>query len=124
MTQSDEKSTSELYEQSFGISSDPLSQFAMIFACLISNCGHVGVSNATLSEEKAPVAIRFKDKSITEQNAVAIGWQMVNIGVQLYLLSLFLMLSVTYSNHFVLFRLVAYGAAISISPFMHLQDQC
>jgi hypothetical protein len=77
MTKSDNRTEPELHNQSFGISSDPLTQFAMIFACLIHDVGHIGVPNDQLEKEEADIALRYKNQSIAEQNSIAIGWQLL-----------------------------------------------
>jgi hypothetical protein len=77
MTKSDNLTEPELHNQSFGINSDPMTQFAMIFSCLIHDVGHIGVPNDQLEKEEADIALRYKNQSIAEQNSIAIGWQLL-----------------------------------------------
>jgi 3'5'-cyclic nucleotide phosphodiesterase len=100
----DEKFTDlELHLLTFGISSDPLTQFAMVFASLIHDgtervssqahdpsravrsltfhsfvfpftVGHSGITNAQLVAEEADVAVKYREKSVAEQNALCVGW--------------------------------------------------
>ena len=52
-------------EATFGISSDPLLRFALVFASLIHDVGHQGVPNATLVEEDDALAIMHNDISVS-----------------------------------------------------------
>jgi class 3 adenylate cyclase len=63
-----------LYNRTFGISSDPLAQFALVFSALVHDVDHVGVSNHQLVKEKSPIASLYKNKSVAEQNSVDIAW--------------------------------------------------
>jgi Adenylate and Guanylate cyclase catalytic domain/3'5'-cyclic nucleotide phosphodiesterase len=44
----------EIHSATFGISSDPLLQFAIVFAALIHDVDHAGLTNAQLVHQKAP----------------------------------------------------------------------
>jgi hypothetical protein len=66
-----------LHDQTYGITSDPLTQFACIFAALIHDVDHPGVPNGQLIKEKASVAAVYKDKSIAEQNSVDLAWHLL-----------------------------------------------
>jgi hypothetical protein len=65
------------YGSTFGISSDPLTQFAVVFAALIHDSDHTGLSNTTLVEKNFGVAQIFANKSIAEQNSVVIAWELL-----------------------------------------------
>jgi class 3 adenylate cyclase len=67
----------ELHISTFGISSDPLTHFAIVFAALIHDVDHSGLPNAQLVKEKDEVALKFDNKSVAEQNSVHIGWEML-----------------------------------------------
>jgi len=69
-------SLSEDVDQTYGIFRDPLTQFACVFAALIHDVDHPGVPNARLLEEKAEIAVKYKGKSIAEQNSVDVAWAM------------------------------------------------
>jgi 3'5'-cyclic nucleotide phosphodiesterase len=60
-----------------GINSDPLTQFACAFAALTHDVDHHGVPNSVLVREEAPLAIKYKNKSILEQNSLNIVWEIL-----------------------------------------------
>jgi 3'5'-cyclic nucleotide phosphodiesterase len=93
-------------DQSYGIATDPLTQFACIFAALIHDVcmqsttsrnrwrhlkisclsfyvepslqvDHAGVPNSQLVKEHAPTAIRYRDKSVAEQNSIDVAWTLL-----------------------------------------------
>ncbi|CAB9524809.1 Receptor-type guanylate cyclase gcy [Seminavis robusta] len=65
-----------LYENTYGIT-DPLTQFACAFSCLIHDVDHVGVSNAQLVKENVPVAARYNGRSVAEQNSLDLSWDLL-----------------------------------------------
>ncbi|CAJ1935112.1 unnamed protein product [Cylindrotheca closterium] len=64
----------DLAGHSYGITSDPLTQFAVVFSAIIHDLDHPGVPNAQLVKEGAPNAELYKNKSVAEQNSVDIAW--------------------------------------------------
>ena len=62
---------------SFGITSDPLAQFACAFTALIHDVDHPGVSNRHLVLEKADVADSYKNKCVSEQNSLDVAWTLL-----------------------------------------------
>ena len=64
-------------DNSYGINSDPLTHFAIIFSSLIHDVDHFGVSNAQLVEEGDRLARIFKGQSVLEQNSVNIAWDLL-----------------------------------------------
>ena len=66
-----------LFDITFGISDDPLSQFCVVFSALIHDVEHMGVPNAQLVKERNEIAIKFGEKSAAEQNSVHIAWEML-----------------------------------------------
>jgi hypothetical protein len=66
-----------LHDHTYGITSDPLTQFACVFSALVHDVDHSGVPNTTLVQENAPVAIAYKGKSVAEQNSVDIAWRLL-----------------------------------------------
>lgn len=64
----------DLDARTFSIASDPLTQFALVFAALVHDVDHVGVSNEQLIKEGSPIASLYKKRSVSEQNAVDISW--------------------------------------------------
>mmetsp|Transcript_27427 Transcript_27427/g.65843 ORF Transcript_27427/g.65843 Transcript_27427/m.65843 type:complete len:1348 (+) Transcript_27427:241-4284(+) len=68
---------SAMHDHTYGITSDPLTQFSCVFAALIHDADHDGVANATLIEEGADIATIYKGKSVAEQNSVNLAWNML-----------------------------------------------
>ena len=60
-----------------GITSDPLTQFACVFSALIHDLDHYGVPNMVLVKEEDPLAVRYKKKSVLEQNSVDLVWDLL-----------------------------------------------
>ncbi|CAB9506494.1 Receptor-type guanylate cyclase gcy [Seminavis robusta] len=67
----------DLHDHTFGITSDPLTQFACVISALIHDADHPGVSNSVLVKEKSPLAIKYNDKSVAEQNSVNLAWELL-----------------------------------------------
>ena len=70
----DDNVASILHDHTYGITSDPLTQFACIFAALIHDVDHQGVPNTQLLKENAAIASVYGGRSIAEQNSVDIAW--------------------------------------------------
>jgi hypothetical protein len=68
---------SERHDSTYGITSDPLTQFACVFAALIHDVDHPGVPNSQLIKEKTGVAAIYKNKSVAEQNSVNLAWNLL-----------------------------------------------
>ena len=68
---------SRLHDHTYGITSDPLTQLACVFAAIIHDVDHTGVPNAQLVKEQAAVAAAYKGKSVAEQNSVDIAWELL-----------------------------------------------
>eukprot|EP00980_Cylindrotheca_fusiformis_P023104 scaffold10116_cov127-Cylindrotheca_fusiformis.AAC.6 len=66
----------DLAGHSYGITSDPLTQFAVVFSAIIHDVDHPGVPNAQLVKEKTRNALIYK-KSVAEQNSVELAWVML-----------------------------------------------
>lgn len=65
-----------LHDHTYGITSDPIAQFAVIFSALIHDVDHPGVPNAQLIVENDPLANHYK-KSVAEQNSVDLAWELL-----------------------------------------------
>jgi hypothetical protein len=72
----DTRVAQDLHIHTYGISSDPLTQFAVVFSALIHDAGHTGVPNNQLAKENPVIAARYKNKSIAEQRSVDIAWEL------------------------------------------------
>jgi hypothetical protein len=57
------KLASPLHDHTYGITSDPLTQFACVFSALVHDADHSGVPNAQLVKEGHMVAQCYKNKS-------------------------------------------------------------
>lgn len=67
----------KLHDHTYGITSDPLTQFAVVFSALIHDVDHPGVPNTTLVREEAPIATKYKNTSVAEQNSVDLAWDLL-----------------------------------------------
>ena len=77
MTYKKKAATSRLHKFTFGITSDPITQFACVFSALIHDVDHPGVPNAILVKEKTEVASKYRNKSVAEQNSVDLAWTLM-----------------------------------------------
>lgn len=66
-----------LHDHTFGITSDPLTQFACLFAALIHDVDHFGVPNTQLVKEEDPVATLYNGRSVLEQNSIVLAWDLI-----------------------------------------------
>jgi len=64
---------SDLHKRTYGISSDPLLHFCVVFAALVHDVDHPGVPNAQLVLEKANVAIKYDNKSVAEKHSLEVA---------------------------------------------------
>eukprot|EP00980_Cylindrotheca_fusiformis_P020671 scaffold7707_cov72-Cylindrotheca_fusiformis.AAC.1 len=61
---------------SYGITSDPLTQFSVVFSA-IHDVDHSNVPNSQLVKENTRSAQMYKSKSVAEQNSVELAWDML-----------------------------------------------
>jgi 3'5'-cyclic nucleotide phosphodiesterase len=64
-----------LHDHTYGITSDPLTQFAVVISALVHDVDHVGIPNFMLMKENPSLASKYDNKSIAEQNSVEIAWE-------------------------------------------------
>ena len=57
--------------------SDPLTQFAVVFSALIHDADHLGLTNPLLIKEKPHIAALYRNKSVAEQNSVDLAWNLL-----------------------------------------------
>lgn len=69
--------SSALHEYTFGITSDPLTQFAVAFSALVHDVDHTGVPNARLVEEGDHLAKTYREKSVAEQHSIQLAWDLL-----------------------------------------------
>jgi hypothetical protein len=72
----DQQQLVDLAGHSYGIASDPITQFAVVFSAVIHDADHQGVPNTTLVQENTRLAQIYK-KSIAEQNSVDLVWSLL-----------------------------------------------
>ena len=63
----------DLAGHSYGITSDPLTQFSVLFSAIVHDMDHPGVPNTQLVKESTRSAQIYK-KSVAEQNSVELAW--------------------------------------------------
>lgn len=73
----DTENQEELHDFSYGITSDPLTQFAVVFSAMLHDVDHPGVPNAQLVKEKTETASMYKEKSVAEQNSIDLAWDLL-----------------------------------------------
>lgn len=66
-----------LHDHTYGITSDPLTQFACAFSALIHDADHHGVPNAQLVKEGVPSAVLYGPRSVAEQNSLDLAWRLL-----------------------------------------------
>ena len=69
-----EEDAEALHRQTYGIATDPLTQFTMVLSALVHDVDHPGVSNMQLVKEKTALAKVYADKSVAEQNLIDKTW--------------------------------------------------
>lgn len=72
-----EKNEVNLHDHTYGITSDPLTQFAVVLSGLIHDVDHVGIPNYLLVDENKDLASKYKNKSVAEQNSVDLAWALL-----------------------------------------------
>jgi 3'5'-cyclic nucleotide phosphodiesterase len=66
-----------LHNCTYGLMSDPVAQFAIIFSAVIHDTDHRGCSNVQLSKEEQEMASKYRQKSIAEQNSLELAWNLL-----------------------------------------------
>ncbi|CAB9524421.1 Receptor-type guanylate cyclase gcy [Seminavis robusta] len=67
----------QIHNSTYGISNDHLLQFTSVFAALIHDADHTGLTNKELVDLKVPLAEQYRETSVAEQNSVDITWRML-----------------------------------------------
>jgi hypothetical protein len=68
---------SSMHDHTYGITSDPLTQFACVFSALVHDVDHTGAPNSQLIVEGAPISQIYRNKSIAVQNSLDIAWHLL-----------------------------------------------
>lgn len=71
------EASSCLHDHTYGITSDPLTQFACVVSALIHDADHPGVPNMQLIKEQSSLAQFYNNQSIAEQNSVDLCWDLL-----------------------------------------------
>jgi hypothetical protein len=72
-----EEVAAEIHNFTHGITSDPMAVFAIVFAALIHDVDHQGVSNVQLIKEEPAMGELYRNKSVAEQNSLDVAWDML-----------------------------------------------
>jgi hypothetical protein len=67
----------EMNALTFGVSSDPLAHFAILFAALVHDVDHPGVPNSDFERED-PHFAKLYCRYITEQKSIDLSWELLN----------------------------------------------
>eukprot|EP00523_Entomoneis_sp_CCMP467_P019712 CAMPEP_0168820572 /NCGR_PEP_ID=MMETSP0726-20121227/8918_1 /TAXON_ID=265536 /ORGANISM="Amphiprora sp., Strain CCMP467" /LENGTH=1298 /DNA_ID=CAMNT_0008873087 /DNA_START=52 /DNA_END=3948 /DNA_ORIENTATION=- len=76
-TEKEALTSKELHDHTYGIGTDPITHFAVVFSSLIHDVGHPGVPNGRLAQEDPKLARKYVNKSIAEQHSVDIAWELL-----------------------------------------------
>ena len=77
LTQDNNNVGSELHNYTHGINTDPLTLLAIVFAALVHDVDHRGVSNAQLAKEQQEMGEKYGGKSVAEQNSLDLAWNLL-----------------------------------------------
>ena len=69
-----------LHDHTYGITSDPLTQFSVILSALIHDLDHPGIPNTQLTKENDEMARLYNNKSIAEQHSIDAAWELLMEG--------------------------------------------
>jgi 3'5'-cyclic nucleotide phosphodiesterase/Adenylate and Guanylate cyclase catalytic domain len=67
----------QVHEVTYGLSSDPLMQFSVVFSALIHDVDHTGLTNKELIDANDPLAHKYRKKCVAEQNSVDVAWNLL-----------------------------------------------
>jgi class 3 adenylate cyclase len=67
---------SSKHDHTYGITSDPLTQFACVFSALIHDAEHYGVPKTQMVKEDTKMSLKYKGRSVAEQNSVDVAWSL------------------------------------------------
>ena len=72
-----EQIAQDIHSATYGLSSDPMLAFAVVFSALIHDVDHLGLTNPELCELDTPTSRAYRGKSVAEQNSVDIAWSVL-----------------------------------------------
>jgi hypothetical protein len=73
----DDNAAKNRHDHTYGITSDPLTQFSVVLSALIHDVDHSGVPNTQLIKENHTLCTLFKNHSVAEQHSVDIAWDLL-----------------------------------------------
>ncbi|CAB9526092.1 Receptor-type guanylate cyclase gcy [Seminavis robusta] len=73
----DSMKRASMHDHTYGITSDPLTQFACVLSALIHDVDHPGVPNSQLVKEGSPMSEKYNGTSVAEQNSVDLSWELL-----------------------------------------------
>jgi len=66
------------HSSAYGVTFDPIVLLAMIFGALVHDVEHQGVSNKQLVHETDPIALKYDNLSVAENNSIAVSFVLLN----------------------------------------------
>ncbi|CAB9505284.1 Receptor-type guanylate cyclase gcy [Seminavis robusta] len=66
----------KLHDHTYGITSDPMTHFAILFSALIHDVDHPGVPNGRMAEENKVLGSKYRNRSVAEQNSFDLAWKL------------------------------------------------
>ena len=66
-----------LHDSTYGITSDPLTHFAVVFAALIHDVDHRGVPNFLVTKEEPEMGEIYRKQAVAEQNSIDVAWNLL-----------------------------------------------
>ena len=67
----------ELHEHTYGITSDALTKFTVVFSALVHDVGHTGVPNNVAATESPELAERYENRCVAEQRSIETAWELL-----------------------------------------------
>jgi class 3 adenylate cyclase len=65
------------HESTYGIGTDPLTKFAIVFSALVHDLDHAGVPNGQLVKENDPIALSYENGSQMEQHSFTLAFELL-----------------------------------------------
>jgi class 3 adenylate cyclase len=67
----------KLHDHTYGITSNPLTEFAIVFSSLIHDVDHRGVPNFLLVKEDPALGALYRNQAVAEQNSIDVAWNLL-----------------------------------------------
>lgn len=75
--QAERSKMKRLHNHTYGITSDPLTQFTVVLSALIHDVDHRGVPNTLLIQEEPKMAAKYQARTVAEQNSIDVAWDLL-----------------------------------------------